>query len=99
MPQDKDHPYGHGRAETIGATLIGLFIIATGIGVIYETWQAIIEEPGRTPGLLAIIAATLSIAINEGLFYYNRRVGIEIKKHSGLIDLMSGLKFGFNVCH
>ena len=75
MPQDKDHPYGHGRAETIGAAVIGLFIIATGIGVIYETWQAINEEPGRTPGLLAIIAATLSIAINEGLFHYTLRVG------------------------
>ena len=75
MPHDKDHPYGHGRAETIGATVIGLLIIATGIGVIYETWQAINEEPARTPGLLAIIAGTLSIAINEGLFHYTRRVG------------------------
>jgi divalent metal cation (Fe/Co/Zn/Cd) transporter len=27
MPPDKNHPYGHGRAETIGATVIGLLII------------------------------------------------------------------------
>jgi cation diffusion facilitator family transporter len=75
MPQDKDHPYGHGRAETIGAAVIGLLIITTGIGVIYETWQAINDELLWTPGLLAIIAATLSIAINEGLFHFTRRVG------------------------
>ncbi len=75
MPQDEDHPYGHGRAETIGATIIGLFIIATGIGVIHETWQAIDEGSGQTPGLLAAIAATLSILINEGLYHYTRRVG------------------------
>ena len=75
MPQDEDHPYGHGRAETIGATVIGLFIIATGIGVIYETWQALGESSGKTPGWLAVIAATLSIIINEGLFHYTRRVG------------------------
>ncbi len=75
MPQDKDHPYGHGRAETIGAAIIGLFIIATGIGVIHETWQAINEGSGQIPGLLAAIAATLSILINEGLYHYTRRVG------------------------
>jgi cation diffusion facilitator family transporter len=75
MPRDKDHPYGHGRAETIGAAVIGLFIISTGISVIYETCQAINQESGRTPGVLAIIAATLSIAINEGLFQYTCRVG------------------------
>ncbi len=75
MPQDKDHPYGHGRAETIGATIIGLFIIATGIGVIHEVWQSINEGFGKTPGLLAVIAATLSILINEGLYHYTLRVG------------------------
>lgn len=75
IPQDKDHPYGHGRAETIGATVIGILIIATGIGVIHETWKAINEESDQIPGILAIIAATFSIAINEGLFHYTRRVG------------------------
>lgn len=75
MPQDEDHPYGHGRAETIGATVIGLIIIATGIVVIHESWQAINEESGQTPGMLAAIAAILSIIINEGLFQYTRRIG------------------------
>ncbi len=75
MPQDENHPYGHGRAETIGATVIGLFIIATGIGVIHETWQAIDAGSGQTPGILAALAATLSILVNEGLYHYTRRVG------------------------
>ena len=75
IPQDEDHPYGHGRAETIGATIIGLLIIATGIGVIHETWEAMGEAPGKAPGLLAATAALFSILINEGLFHYTRRVG------------------------
>jgi cation diffusion facilitator family transporter len=75
IPQDEDHPYGHGRAETIGATIIGLLIIATGIGVIHETWDAMGEPPGKAPGLLAASAALFSILINEGLFHYTRRVG------------------------
>lgn len=75
IPQDEGHPYGHGRAETIGATIVGLIIIATGIGVIHETWQAISEGSKQTPGLLAGIAAILSILINEALYQYTRRVG------------------------
>ena len=67
IPQDEDHPYGHGRAETIGATVIGLFIILTGIGVIHETWETINEDPGLAPTPVAAIAAVLSIIINEGL--------------------------------
>ena len=75
IPQDENHPYGHGRAETIGATIIGLFITLTGIGVIHETFEAINGELGATPGPLAAIAAVLSIMINESLFHYTRRVG------------------------
>jgi len=82
MPQDEDHPYGHGRAETIGATVIGLLIIVTGIGVTYETWDAIDEVSEQVPGLLAASAALLSILINEGLFHYTRRVGEATKSPS-----------------
>ncbi len=84
MPQDEDHPYGHGRAETIGAAIIGLFIIGTGLGVIYETWQGLTEASGKTPGLLAATAAILSILINEGLFRYTLRVG-EVTQSPSLV--------------
>jgi cation diffusion facilitator family transporter len=36
IPPDKNHPYGHGRAETIGTSLVGLLIIVTGLGVAFE---------------------------------------------------------------
>ena len=78
MPQDEDHPYGHGRAETIGATVIGMLIIVTGIGVTYETWEAMGEGFGQAPGLLAASAALFSILVNEGLFHYTfKDVGSE----------------------
>ena len=50
LSQDENHPYGHARAETIGSALIGLIIVATGIGVINGT--AFTESSGKTPGLL-----------------------------------------------
>ena len=36
MPPDKNHPYAHGRAETIGTNVIGLLIIFTGLEVVLE---------------------------------------------------------------
>ena len=76
MPQDEDHHYGHGPAETIGATVIGMLIIVPGIGVTYETWEAMGEGFGQAPGLLAASAALFSILVNEGLFHYTRRITI-----------------------
>jgi cation diffusion facilitator family transporter len=39
IPKDEDHPYGHGRAESIGTTAIGIIIIFAGIGLAYEGWE------------------------------------------------------------
>ena len=82
IPQDEDHPYGHGRAETIGATVIGVLIIVTGAGVIHEILEAMGRNSKYTPGFLAATAAALSILINEWLFHYSRRVGEETQSPS-----------------
>ena len=41
LPADENHPYGHGRAETIGATLVGAVIIVAGFGLAYRSWEII----------------------------------------------------------
>ncbi len=75
LPADDNHPYGHGRAETIGATLVGAIIIVAGFGLAYESWKIISTGVFRTPLIPAALAAVLSIVINEILFRYTRSVG------------------------
>jgi cation diffusion facilitator family transporter len=75
LPADENHPYGHGRAETIGATLVGAVIIVAGLGLAYESWNIIATDAFRTPLLPAALAAVLSIVINEILFRYTRSAG------------------------
>ena len=75
MPPDKNHPYGHGRAETIGTTVIGLLIIVTGLGVVFEAWDMMTQNIKKTPSWLAAIIAILSVFIKEGLYRYTRKVG------------------------
>ena len=57
LPADDNHPYGHGRAETIGATLVGAVIIIAGLGLAYESWNIITTGSFRTPLIPAALAA------------------------------------------
>lgn len=75
MPADSNHPYGHGRAETIGATIVGGVIILAGIWIGYEVWQVIASGSQLVPTWLAAGVATFSIFVNEGIFHYTRIVG------------------------
>ena len=75
MPADENHPYGHGRAETIGATFIGSIIILAGLGLVFEAWETISEGTERIPEVWALAAAVVSILVNEGLFHYTRSAG------------------------
>jgi len=75
IPKDEDHPYGHGRAETIGTTAIGIIIIFTGIGLVYEGWNIIQSESPPIPEPIAAGMAFVSIIIKEWLFRYTYSVG------------------------
>jgi cation diffusion facilitator family transporter len=49
IPRDNNHPYGHGRAETIGTTVVGLLIIVTGLGVVFEAWDMMTQNITSPP--------------------------------------------------
>ncbi|MEK9628257.1 MAG: cation diffusion facilitator family transporter [Nitrospinota bacterium] len=82
LPPDKNHPYGHGRAETIGTTVVGILIIFTGFGVIYESWETLSQPLKKFPGALATSIALASILINEGLYQYTLKIGEKEKSPS-----------------
>ena len=75
IPADSNHPYGHGRAETIGATIVGAVIILAGFWIGYDVWQVVASGSQLVPTWLAVGAATISILVNEGIFHYTRIVG------------------------
>jgi len=78
IPADSNHPYGHGRAETIGATIVGAIIILAGIWIGYDVWQVIVSGVKLVPTWLAAGVAMISILANEGIFHYTRIVGERI---------------------
>ena len=65
---DAEHPYGHGRIETLATVALGLSLLAVSVGI---AWDAVsrLFQPDRLwhPGYLALVLASLCIVIKEGL--------------------------------
>lgn len=75
---DEDHPYGHGRAETIGTAIVGGVLVFVGIALVTGVAEKLLEGSLLTPTWPALVGASASIILNEGLYHYTVRVG---RKH------------------
>ncbi|MGN0673921.1 MAG: cation diffusion facilitator family transporter [Anaerovoracaceae bacterium] len=67
---DIEHPYGHERVECVASLILGLILIATGIGIGFSGIMKIIEGDYATPGRIALLAAVVSIITKEAMFWY-----------------------------
>lgn len=68
---DEDHPYGHGRIETVVSVLLGAMLVAIAGGILFDAVSRILEpEKLLHPSYFALIAAAVSIGANEFLFQY-----------------------------
>jgi len=85
-PPDADHHYGHGNAEALAGTFVGLVLIVTGAGVLWQAWavRAVVES--GLPGFAALAVAVISIAVNEVLARTSFRLGAQFSSQ-GLVAL------------
>lgn len=81
-PEDGDHDYGHGKYETLATTIIGLALLYVGIMIGKNAILNIIDfirgEELEQPGIIALIAALVSIAAKEWVFRKTRKVSREV---------------------
>ncbi|MBQ6465376.1 MAG: cation transporter [Oscillospiraceae bacterium] len=71
---DREHPYGHERFECVAAIILAAVLAATGLLIGYRAVAAVRArgEAQVVPGLLALIAAVVSIAAKEAMYWYTR---------------------------
>ena len=72
---DKDHPYGHERMECVAAIVLATILAGTGLGIGYTAVNKIVGGDYTNlavPGIMALIAAVVSILIKEGMYQYTR---------------------------
>jgi cation diffusion facilitator family transporter len=76
---DEDHPYGHGRFETVGTLVLGGILILVGFGIIWDAGERLFApEQLKHPAAFTLYAALFSIIANEWLFYYTRHLANQI---------------------
>lgn len=75
QPFDEKHPYGHGRAESLSALFISLVIFTTGGWILFDSVHAIIDRDFKSPGMIAVVAAFVTILIKEWLCRFTRKTG------------------------
>jgi len=82
QPFDEKHPYGHGRAESLSALLVSLVIFLTGGWILFNSVHAIIERDFKSPEMIAVVAAFVTILIKEWLFRFTRKTGQQLDSPS-----------------
>lgn len=73
---DKEHPYGHERFECVTAIILAAILFATGAGIGWAGIQKVIAGTSgelSAPGLLALIAALVSMVVKELMVWYTRK--------------------------
>ena len=86
---DRQHPYGHERFECVAAIVLAVVLIVTGCFIGANAITALNSGDFDTmtePGILAVIAALVSIAVKEGMFWYTRHYAKKIDSGAVMAD-------------
>jgi cation diffusion facilitator family transporter len=84
-PPDKNHPYGHGKAEPLAAIVVSLFLVAAAIWIGWHAFQFIVI-PHELPRRFTLFILFLVIIVKEIMFRYVLRLGTEIKSQAVKAD-------------
>ena len=87
--EDKKHPYGHDRFESMASIILSLILLATGMALGYSAIEKIMNFNNSKvvePGMLALIAAVVSIISKEMMFWYTRFYAKKINSPAFMAD-------------
>lgn len=85
LPADADHPYGHGRAETLGGLIVGLILVLSGLGICIRSAQKI-AEVHAPPAAYTMYPLAAAIFAKSGLSMLKFQVGRSIRSASLVAD-------------
>lgn len=86
---DREHPYGHERLECVAAIVLAVVLFITGLGIGMDALNHIVRGNDQTiqiPGMLALIAAIISIVSKEAMYWYTRYYAKKIDSGALMAD-------------
>lgn len=87
-PKDSNHPFGHGKAEFLSASIEGFLITIAGVVIIFEAVKRLFVLADIAKLDIGILIVALSGILNYLIGWYSIRVG----KKNNSIALISGGK-------
>ncbi|MFO1443058.1 cation transporter [Bacillus sp. Bva_UNVM-123] len=85
QPPDEDHPYGHGKAESIAAIIVSVLLLLVGFEIGKSSFIAFFK-PIEAPKAIAVIAVIISIIVKEILFRYKYKLGRELNSEALIVN-------------
>lgn len=86
---DREHPYGHERMECVAAILLAVVLALTGFKIGASGLEKISSgNYGElaVPGILALVAAVVSVLVKEWMYWYTRFYAKKIKSPALMAD-------------
>jgi cation diffusion facilitator family transporter len=85
QPPDEDHPYGHGKAESIAAIIVAVLLLMVGLEIGRSSIKSFFHEI-QAPSMPAIYAVVFSIVAKELMFRYKIRLGKRINSDAIIVN-------------
>jgi cation diffusion facilitator family transporter len=85
-PADKNHPYGHEKAEALGTNILAVILILTAFFLGRDAVSTIMSGNISEPGSWALFAASISIIVKELLYRFTIKIGEEINSRGLIAD-------------
>lgn len=85
-PADQDHDYGHGKYETVASSIIGMALVVVAVMLGWNGVEKIVQfakgEPLQSPGIIALVAAVMSVALKEWVFRITKKVANDVNSQA-----------------
>jgi cation diffusion facilitator family transporter len=84
-PADENHPYGHGRFETLSAFVVGMILGGAGVAICYQSLQAV-GATHAPPGVGAAATLAGTIVLRGIMSSLKFRIGRRLRSSAVLAD-------------
>jgi cation diffusion facilitator family transporter len=84
-PADREHPYGHGKAETIATAAVSVMLLGAAL-LIFTRSVKEIQTPHHAPAPYTLFVLLGVVLIKEGLFRFVARIGEEVRSRAVKAD-------------
>ena len=81
-PADKEHPYGHHRAEYIAALVTGFFVLFFAAELVRESIEKIVSNVLPETSWIVYLVLAVSVAVKAGMFVYYRVMARKLQSDS-----------------